>query len=1003
MAKVDLDIDANIADALKSIKTLEKQFSKTDFDASIDLDLGSVKKKLSTFRSNVGSTLEGVSKSFFNLKTLAGTALAGFSVGKFVQAASVQEKAVKSLNTALALSGELTDETSADIQRFASALQATSTVGDEASLQMFALAKSFGASNDQAKLILRTAVDLSAQTGQTLESSVRNLSKTLGGFKGELGEAHSELAVLTKEQLQAGAALTILGEKFDGAAFALTKTFGGALEQTQGALGDLFEVLGNAIVKNDDVIAAFNLTTEIFVDLSKALGGIRKVAATFVSKVIKVIVRSLPFAIKVVEVMHQGINALVLAFDALKLAVNRAVDLIIIGLDFLLLAIGEVISRGLNPFFDGLETIVSGLESAGLVSRGTAASFRSSFDDITAAVEAGSSSLSGLADAAIASSDKAEAAFDDQIQSIKDTSASYDIASLKAEGYATRLDVLAAEASNADDNLKALSNKNINVNVRQNFSVGEVPSPQIIEETLTPRETIQVPYSPVLMPDEEFITDFGDLIPDLAGFGDVVEVPLKPKFVAPPQKSIEGGEFEVNVTPKVDDRGLTEVQQKLEKLFNDNSFFGEFKKAGIAFGAVISDAFDFISNGLSSMQGIGSIATGVLQGEEGARSLISSGAGAIANYYLPGSGPIVSSIVTELSKGPEHAREMVQEFARALPILLENISEAIPVVLETLFAKAPEIIVAIVKNSAKIVVPLTKALVKIGPILAQAILEELAAGIDFYFGTDFGPKFDAATEKWRGITEDLQDSFADKIAAGVERIKGSLGDTGESFARVGKDLGKNFSEGAKDFGDAISQAFQAFLKPLKSAGSIFSVAGKGFTVFSDDLNLTTRNLGRAIESLFKFKFPDLPDLPKITLPEFPELKLPPIGPLLAAPFNAIIRLLNSLKIPKVDVGFRALGRNVNFTLIPDIDLIPGDIPLLKLQRGGEIPEGFPNDSFPARLTSGENVIDRGLSQDLKSFLSGKESGGDMTIILQVGEEQLANVLVNLNSQGFRTA
>lgn len=36
----------------------------------------------------------------------------------------------------------------------------------------------------------------------------------------------------------------------------------------------------------------------------------------------------------------------------------------------------------------------------------------------------------------------------------------------------------------------------------------------------------------------------------------------------------------------------------------------------------------------------------------------------------------------------------------------------------------------------------------------------------------------------------------------------------------------------------------------------------------------------------------------------------------------------------------------------------------------EVPSGFPNDTFPARLTSGERVVDRGTNQDLKAFLAG---------------------------------
>jgi hypothetical protein len=85
-------------------------------------------------------------------------------------------------------------------------------------------------------------------------------------------------------------------------------------------------------------------------------------------------------------------------------------------------------------------------------------------------------------------------------------------------------------------------------------------------------------------------------------------------------------------------------------------------------------------------------------------------------------------------------------------------------------------------------------------------------------------------------------------------------------------------------------------------------------------------------------------------------------------------------------------------------------------EGGVVPQGFPNDTYPAALTSGEAVVpnnlvdrlDRFLSEPARS-LSGKASsgGGDrpqnLTIVLQVGQEELARTLVSLDRQGFRMA
>jgi hypothetical protein len=71
-------------------------------------------------------------------------------------------------------------------------------------------------------------------------------------------------------------------------------------------------------------------------------------------------------------------------------------------------------------------------------------------------------------------------------------------------------------------------------------------------------------------------------------------------------------------------------------------------------------------------------------------------------------------------------------------------------------------------------------------------------------------------------------------------------------------------------------------------------------------------------------------------------------------------------------------------------------------EGGMVPAGYPNDSFPAKLTSGEAILPTDTVAKLDSFLSnGGGAGQNVTVNLVVGEEQLAKVILNLNRQGFR--
>lgn len=155
-------------------------------------------------------------------------------------------------------------------------------------------------------------------------------------------------------------------------------------------------------------------------------------------------------------------------------------------------------------------------------------------------------------------------------------------------------------------------------------------------------------------------------------------------------------------------------------------------------------------------------------------------------------------------------------------------------------------------------------------------------------------------------------------------------------------------------------------------------------------------------------------------------------------FNALLSLLNKipgleLLVPDSAVPGGDSGDG-GITLI-DVIAAPVMLPIkavdevlswFGLAKGGTVPTGFSNDSFPAKLSSGEMVIPRNDVQRLQSFLDREESPAasapsiddskfermiaaversgekSLTLNLKVGERELANVLLALNRQGFRT-
>ena len=159
-----------------------------------------------------------------------------------IKLAGEQEAAEKALETALGgTSRALLDQ--------ASALQEISVFGDEAIIRQQAFLGSLKFTEDQIRSIIPVAMDLAAATGMTLESAVRNTAKTFSGLAGELGELVPQLRGLTKEQMMAGDAVTVMGDLFGGQATSQVETMSGKLEQMENAAGDTMEALGNLASK----------------------------------------------------------------------------------------------------------------------------------------------------------------------------------------------------------------------------------------------------------------------------------------------------------------------------------------------------------------------------------------------------------------------------------------------------------------------------------------------------------------------------------------------------------------------------------------------------------------------------------------------------------------------------------------------------------------------------------------------------------------------------------
>ena len=262
---VNIDIGVESKSAEQSLKKIDNKLEKLSKNAEKGFKASGV-----AWGSFVGTLASsGATKAIAIITGAFGGMVDVFKEG--IEASQVQQDAMNKLAAQMKINGDFSKEAAQGMFDFASGIQSVSKFGDEAVIDQLAFAKAMGASNEQAKKIIKASIDLAASTGQDLNSAVRNVSKTLGGMKGELGEVIPEMAGLTAEQLKAGAAIDIVARKFKGAAEAELNTFSGKLQQAKNSWGDMLEKIGDFITTSPVIIKLIGIARDGFDRLGKML------------------------------------------------------------------------------------------------------------------------------------------------------------------------------------------------------------------------------------------------------------------------------------------------------------------------------------------------------------------------------------------------------------------------------------------------------------------------------------------------------------------------------------------------------------------------------------------------------------------------------------------------------------------------------------------------------------------------------------------------------------
>lgn len=653
-----------------------------------------VLKSMNVDIGKVSGSVGGVAKSFFSVKNAAvaaaGAVLTFFASKEVLSKAIAQENAINSVAVALGRTGQFSRAALRDLEAYATQLSLNSTYADEEILKQVSLAMAFGATADQAKLITRASIELAAATGKSLDEATRQVSKTLGGFAGELGEVNPRIKALSAEQLKAGAAAQVLLQQYGGTAVGAIRNFGGALAQSKNTFGDLLEQVGMLITKNPVVVAAINSATDTFARLALYLEQNRSAIISFV---------------------NDGIVSLL-----------NAAPKIAIGLKFLVDTI-TVLTKSLALATAGFNTLISALLNIAPV--------KLLFDGLVDVIGKVASGFLRLFEVIV------------DIPFVNETLKTMGI---NADELSMSLNSAAASAFDLSESVN-VDKISEGIDKMNDFAFS------IVEGATEVREGLNTAI-------DEGVKKAQNLAKAVKSLGAKGQVELNVK------------NNEESVKASIDNYG-----QALELAFGG-------VKGGKIGGALI--------------QGI---ATGLKNGKEGARALMSSLASTAADAFLPGVGQIVGPLIDVLSQGPEAVRQMVKDFAGAIPDLIENIITALPVLIEEFSNQLPIIVERLAERMDEIIIALVKAMPRVGIALTlQAPKVMLALAKE-------APKFVGAMIKAIG------DAIKEFLGLG----KGGVLD---------KATGGLFSSGGKSGGGLLGAG------PTKSAGvntalNIITLGGSG--------------------------------------------------------------------------------------------------------------------------------------------------------------------------------
>lgn len=947
---IDLTATFDVSGATKSVSEFGKSATKSidDVNKSVSNFASSIDKtsktKLNLDTSKISSNLDGLSNK---LKVVGASILAYFSVSAIsgffstmISESTDAENNLNQLNAALARTGQLTPQVSASMSKFSTDLMAVSTIDDDVINGQLAIALNFTKTADKAQELVGAAANLSAAMKIDLGTAVELLGKTLDGTAGRLNETVPALRGVSEAALKSGAAIEIVNRQFAGAATSEINTYSGSLKQLSNVFGNFAASLGNMIVQNPMVSQAMKELSKAFIGATAAIEDGTSSSISFVNRGLVAIISGIRDLIPSINTMASFMKSIAWLFDLLVKSGQNFVDALKIMGNSWLWLVGTM---------EGKKSALSGIEE--------------SFKKITERADDLSTSLMNIGKDAFTKVDISQ--FDAALKRIQDS-----------------------------------ANKPINVGINvKNAKLDDLLKDIELKPPKDDTKEDLIPLDPAAEAEKKRLQSFRSVFQKYSDWLDDTK------------KNWEKEQSDIN-WEKFFTGNSDEISTEFEWLSSNikaiaASFIPSFKSATYFIARGMFEVADYMSRNLPSIvSSVSGIILAMGQGAEGAKTAIPAAlkqattavGGAIGAIWGPLSsalgqaiGSMVGDIIKLASQPIGETLKSIDDFMEAVPILIDEMAANLPTVMNKIFEKLPNLLImilkalpAVMRASASAMKPLFKEIGKdsvpmIGVLLdvlwesvamvVMAIgyaIQGLALGLSDYMKEKAPDILVRMNQFFQGIGDiftDLKNALAsismnsigaeiqkgiDKIVAGFTNFFNMFG---KFFQNIGDRLG-GFFEGL--FGEDLSSSIKSdvtgkisdfFSKTfsMEKTGDFFKKIGDWFgSVFSmDNLSKVVQSLIDGVKNIFS----------KDTLAK--------IGNSITDGFKGLFAKL----VPSGGGGGGGGG------------LVSGTgTPLDYLAKGGIVPAGFPNDTYPAMLTSNEVVVPASSAPSLFNLIDKLSSG-----------------------------